>query len=105
MEELQNCIPEMRYLYKYIRFKDRANYVKYGSKTLFSCLIKVGLNLMFANKNGLVLSPKQVKTLKRYKKTIIKMVSSDNEKVQQRCLSNKLIDIMLGILLSVISDV
>ena len=105
MEELDSCLAELRYSYKYIRFADRANYVKYGSKTLFSCLIKVGLNLMYANKNGLSLSPKQIKTLKKYKKTIIKMVSSENEKVQRRCLTNKLIDTMLGILLSVLPDV
>ena len=105
MEELDSCLAELRYSYKYIRFADRANYVKYGSKTLFSCLIKVGLNLMYANKNGLPLSSKQIKTLKKYKKTIIKMVSSENEKVQRRCLTNKLIDTMLGILLSVLPDV
>ena len=103
MEELENCLPELRYIYKYLKYNDRANYVKYGSPTLISCLIKIGLNLMYSNKNGLSLSPKQLNLLKKNKKNVIKLVTSQNEKVQHRCLTNKLIDVLLKIFLSVIA--
>ena len=83
MEELDSCLAELRYLYKYIRFADRANYVKYGSKTLFSCLVKVGLNLMYANKNGLSLSPKQIKTLKKVSFKLNKFCSCRKKQRQQ----------------------
>ena len=103
MEELENCLPELRYIYKYLKYNDRANYVKYGSPTLISCLIKIGLNLMYSNKNGLSLTPKQLNLLKKNKKNVIKLVTSQNEKVQHRCLTNKLIDVLLKIFLSVIA--
>ena len=103
MEELENCVPELRYIYKYLKFKDRANYVKYGSPTLFSCLVKIGLNLMYSNKNGLSLTAKELKLLKKNKKNVIKLVTSKNVKIQHRCLTNKLIDVLLQIFLSAIS--
>ena len=104
MEELKMCIPEMRYLRKYIKFKDRSNYVKYGSKKLFSCLVKVALNLMYANKNGIELNSKQIALLKKHKKSIIRLATSKDEKIQRRCLNNKTIDILLQIFLPVVAD-
>ena len=59
---------------------------------------------MYSNKNGLKLTSKQVKTLKKHKKGIIKLVSAKDETAQLRCLTNKLIDVMLAILLSVVKD-
>ena len=104
MDELKDCLAELRYLYKYIKFKDRSNYVKYGSRTLFSCLVKVALNLMYSNKNRIDLSSKQIALLKKHKKMVIRLATSNDEKIQRRCLTNKMIDVLLGIFLPVVAE-
>lgn len=92
----------MRYLYKYLDYDDRQNYVKYGSPTLITCLVQVGLNLMYSNKNGIELTKAQLQLLKKHKKNIVKLITAKTEKDQKKALTNKLIDVLLSVLLPVV---
>ena len=101
MDRLQQCLGELRYLFYHLRYDKRADYVKYGSVVLIECLQNVALNFMYSNKNNIDLSSIQIKTLRKHKKAILRLVMAKDTQAQRKALNNKLIDVLLTIFMSI----
>ena len=101
MDSLLQNLPEIRYLYYHLNNRKRSNYVKYGSKALVDTLANVALNLVFSNKNGIKLSAAQIKTLKKQKKALMRLILAKTVETKRKLLTARVIDTILSIFMKI----
>ena len=101
MESLLSNLPELRYLYYHLKYRERSNYVRYGSPALVDTLTNVALNLVFSNKNGIKLTPAQIKTLRTHKNALTQLILAKDAKTRRKYLKAGVIDAILSIFMKI----
>ena len=103
MKKLKHCMPQLRYLFFYIKKIKRSGYIKYANSDLVDCLWQIRLNLMFSHKNGIKLTNAQIALMHRYKKGLKQLLVAKSIEEKKKKLSNDIIDILLTIFIPWIS--
>jgi hypothetical protein len=103
MKTVKHCMPQIRYLFFYIKKIKRSGYVKYANSDLVTCLWQIGLNLMFSHKNGIKLTKSQINLMHRYKKGLKQLLNAKSIEERKKCLTNDILDILLSIFIPWIS--
>ena len=97
MKNLKNLLPQIRYLYFYVKKNKRASYLRYANANLVNSLWEIALNFMFSHKNGIELKKKQIQLLNRYKTGFKSLVISKTIAEKRKKLTNNVIDTLLAI--------
>ena len=103
MEELQKQLPQLRYLFYYVKKPKRAAYLRYANVALVNILWQCALNLVFSNKNNLKLTKGQIRLLKRHRVGLNRLIDASTTKDRKRHLTNDVIDVILAVLIPWIS--
>lgn len=85
MKIVKKCLGELRYLQS-LKKKKRDVYIKNASDTILECLKQVALNELYAKYNKLPVGPKEIKILKPYKKTLLKLIQAKTEEEKRKHL-------------------
>ena len=103
MDELQKTLPQLRYLFYYVKKLKRAAYIRYSNVSLVNTLWQCALNLVFSNKNNLKLTKGQIRLLQRHRVGLNRLIDANTTKDRKRLLTNDIIDVILAVFLSWIS--
>ena len=102
MKIVKRCLGELRYLQS-LKKKERDVYIKNASDTILECLKQVALNALYAKYNKLPVGPKEIKILKPYKKTLLKLIQANTEKEKRKHLRGGVVTAILTVLGSIIA--
>lgn len=92
-------IPQLRYLFYYIKKNKRVAYIKYAKTDFIESLWQVALNLLYSNKNGIKLTKSQIQLLHHYRVALKRLVSATSTKDKKRHLTNNVIDVLLTLII------
>lgn len=97
MEKVKKNLPELRYLYFYVKKGKRVDYVKYANSEFIECLWQIGLNLVFSNKNNIKLKKKDLDLLRKNRLALKRLIRADSVKERKASLTNTVLDTLLSI--------
>lgn len=97
METVKRNLPELRYLYFYVKKTKRAEYVKYASSEFIETLWQIGLNLVFSNKNNIKLRKKDLTLLRKTRLGLKRLIRSESAKDRRSSLTNAVLDVLLSV--------
>ena len=75
MKILKECMPQLRYMGS-LNKKALIKYIDTSHPRVIRCLYEIALNILFSHKNGLKISKKQLKPLKKHKKALLALVKT-----------------------------
>ena len=104
MDIVTECLPELRYLLSLSKSQSR-KYIQQASPMVIECLFQVALNLVYGSKarNGIEVSPAHLKTLKKHKRTLMKLIRTKKPSLQRKLLKGGAAVALLTVLASVIA--
>ena len=100
MEVIQRNMPQLRYLFYYIKKNKRVAYLKYARREIIECLWQITLNLTYSNINGIQLTKAQIKLLLQYKAGLKKVLYSKTTAEKRKSLTVNIIDVLLTVFIS-----
>ena len=87
MDLLKECLPEFRYLLTLSKPQSH-KYLSKAPLKLIKCLYHVALNIVYGGKetNGFDIQPDHVKSLKKHRQTLLRLVKTKKPSLQRRLL-------------------